>query len=546
MPPLDTDTINALLVQIAEVPNPIEESKALNDLVEICAKQGIGKTAVRKQYASIKGNLKLIATEAKKQAGAPHLKLVGQPVTPAVVPFTDPLEIEALNIFAQQCSADFRYNADAGVWMEWTGSRWREDRLLRADRRVIEVVEGMRQLDPQNRQALGKLAFSANTLKGARSHPHFIVRQADFDADPLLIGTPSGYVDLKTGETHKPDPSKMISRVCGVQPADSVNAPVWTEFMKFATGGDEAVLRYMQKFFGYSLSGLVVEEIMTFIFGPGGNGKGVMLSAIGRIMGDYYKAAPSSTFMDSKHQEHSTELARLDGPRLVSASETNEDDKWNLSRIKEITGNENPIVARFMRENFFEFWPKFKLLIVGNSKPSFGDVDPAITRRLRMIEMTAVPIKPDTTLKDRLREEYSSILRWMIDGFEAYQDEGLEPPDAVRKASAAYLASEDMVKDFIAKWLIITPSKPDLLVYRSEIREACAAYTQLNGTQRRLTAARVYKRLVEAHSLDGEATHKMMRCFKGVTFQQDAQEALTKWRNRIVLKEAHKDAESVD
>lgn len=536
MSKLDGTQVRELLVQIAQLSDQIAATEAFNDLCTIAAKSGFTKLVMRKELDAIRKNMAIEAAEKKKAVGQSHLSLVGASVKPVTAPYTDPLEIEAVNIFAQQCGDQYRFNVDTGTWFEWTGNRWQNDSLLRAERKVITIVDAMRALDPENRRPLGKIAFAMNALRGSQSHPNFTVQQDSFDSDPLLLGTPDGYVDLKTGQAHKPDPAKMISRNTTVSPADDVDAPIWLDFIDFATSGDKTVAGYLQKFLGYCLSGLVNEEIMTFIYGPGGNGKGVMLGAVGRILGDYYLSTPSSTFMDTKHQEHATELARLNGPRLVSASETNENDKWNLSRIKEITGNENPISARFMRQDFFTFWPKFKLLIIGNSKPSFGEVDPAITRRLRLVEMTATPKAADTTLKDRLKPEYPSILRWLLDGFETYLEEGLDPPDAVRKASSAYLASEDVTRNFIETWLTIDHEKPEWVVTRAEITEAVSAYSQLNGAGRSLSARKVYKRLIETHLLNGEYFHKKQRSFKCVTFQQDAYEVLQSWRLKQMMK----------
>ena len=272
------------------------------------------------------------------------------------------------------------------------------------------------------------------------------------------------------------------------------------------------------------------EEIVTFVYGPGGNGKGVMLYTLGQILGDYYISTPSSTFMSKRNQEHATELARLDGARLVSASETNEDDKWDAGRIKEISGNENPISARFMRQDFFDFWPVCKLLIIGNSKPAFDDVDAAITRRLRMVEMKQKPTKVDKTLKESLAEEHPAILRWLIDGCIAWQKEGLAPPDSITKASNAYLRSQDVIKDFLDEWFMIDLAKEEWFTSRAEIRDAIAAFSSINGMTRKTPATRVYKRLVEVHSFPDNGTLHGVRGFKGLIFKPEAYAQFSKWR----------------
>ena len=135
------------------------------------------------------------------------------------------------------------------------------------------------------------------------------------------------------------------------------------------TKGDVALQRFLQQMAGYVLTGDTTEEIFFFIHGPGGNGKGVFIGALGAIMGDYAKAASMQTFMTSKSDRHLTELARLVDARLVTASETEEGRQLAVARIKELTGNERPITANFMRQDHFEYVPGFKLVLVGNDKP---------------------------------------------------------------------------------------------------------------------------------------------------------------------------------
>ena len=88
--------------------------------------------------------------------------------------------------------------------------------------------------------------------------------------------------------------------------------------------------------------------MLAFIWGPGGNGKGVFLNTIINILGDYVKLAGSEVFMASRMERHPTELAGLQGARLVVGSEVEENSRWNESRIKSLTGGD-PISARYMR-----------------------------------------------------------------------------------------------------------------------------------------------------------------------------------------------------
>lgn len=460
-------------------------------------------------------------TDGSDQGPRPrNLRAIEEPPQePTHVPIDDPLQIQAVRLFAAREHEHFRYDHSSGRWLEWTGLRWQIDEVEAARWRMIQIVDDMRLVDPANRRSLGNLSFAEKAFSAVRADPRIAATHKVFDSDPLLVGTPTGYIDLRTGEHHKPDHRKMISKCLGVSPADEANCPMWLKFLGEATEGKYGLLDYLQKFFGYCLSGLMNEEIMTFVYGPGGNGKGVMLKTIGSIFGDYYISTPASTFMETKGNEHPTELARLNGRRFVSASETTDDAKWNLARIKEITGNENPISARYMRQDYFEFWAVSKLAIIGNSKPQIGEVDPAIARRLRLIEMVNRPKLVDKGLKERLEPERASILRWMVDGWQRYREEGLEPPECVKSASSAYLAAEDVATQFLDECTEETASG---VLLRRDIGRAMQLFLKANGHGKKIPATKVYKKLVEERGfMDGE-TFQKNRCFKGIRLNEYA------------------------
>src|SRR5262249_3016733 len=141
------------------------------------------------------------------------------------------------------------------------------------------------------------------------------------------------------------------------------------------------------------------------------------LNAITGAMGDYHRTAPIETFTSTNTDRHPTDLASLRGARLVTAIETEEGRRWAESRIKTLTGGDK-IAARFMRQDFFEFTPEFKLLIAGNHKPGVRSVDEAIRRRFNLIPFTVTipPHERDEALGDKLQEELPGILAWIIEG----------------------------------------------------------------------------------------------------------------------------------
>ena len=160
-----------------------------------------------------------------------------------------------------------------------------------------------------------------------------------------------------------------------VEPAEpGTPCPTWTRFLDQVMGYDAEKVRFLQAVCGYFLTGRTSEHAFFFAYGTGANGKGVFVNTVLGVMGDYATTAPMETFMASRQDRHPTELADLHGARLVAAIETEEGRRWNESRIKQLTGGD-PIKARRMGENFWQFTPQFKLLVVGNHMPTLRSVD---------------------------------------------------------------------------------------------------------------------------------------------------------------------------
>jgi putative DNA primase/helicase len=154
------------------------------------------------------------------------------------------------------------------------------------------------------------------------------------------------------------------------------------------------------------------------------------------------------TFTSSKNEKHPTDLAKLRGARLVTASETEADKSWAEARIKQLTGGD-VISARFMRQDFFEYLPQFKLMIVGNHTPVLHNVDDAAKRRFNIVPFILKPNTPDLDLEEKLFREAGGILQWMIKGCLDWQANGLSRPDCVTAATKDYFDDQDLIGQWI-------------------------------------------------------------------------------------------------
>ncbi len=159
----------------------------------------------------------------------------------------------------------------------------------------------------------------------------------------------------------------------------------------------------------------------------------------------------AETFTVQAHEGHTTDLARLQSTRFALMSETEQGRRWAEAKLKRVTGG-GTITARYMRQDNFEFFPKFKVVVEGNHKPKLWSVDEAIRRRLRLVPFDIViPEKErDTEIAEKLKKEWPGILRWMIEGCLKWQRDGLKMPEVVRCATEVYLKEQDVFAQWIA------------------------------------------------------------------------------------------------
>ena len=400
--------------------------------------------------------------ERIRQGGPPRPKHDSETASP--VAGAEECSDDALALaFTERYKDSLRYTAAWNKWHERTASsRWREDTTL-------HVFEKARALcrdaaadikSSKIRRVVASAHTVASVEKLARYDRKHAASPEQWDADPFLLCTPDGVVDLRTGEGRATKPEDYVTKQTAVSPGGS--HPRWDEFMRWVTGGDTEYAFFLQRVAGYCATGSTREHALFFGYGTGGNGKGTWLGALSGILADYATVAPIDTFTEQRGERHPTELAMLRGARLVTSQETERGRRWAESRVKALTGGD-PITARFMRQDFFTFQPEFKLVIVGNEKPSIDSVDEAIRRRLYLLpfDQQITADRRDEMLGEKLRREWPGILKWVIEGCLAWQERGLMPPNRVTVATQAYLADQDSLGAWIEEACTVGPHEWD-------------------------------------------------------------------------------------
>jgi putative DNA primase/helicase len=337
-----------------------------------------------------------------------------------------------------------RHVALWGRWLFWNGSKWV------ADERLLHMTRARAFL---RRKAIGDARVVARVIGLARSNEQQAATVNIWDADPWLLNTPGGIVDLRTGLLRPSDPLAYCTKSTAVAPAPpGTPTPIWDKFLKEIFWYDPELIPFVHRVLGYGLTGLTIEHVMIFAWGQGANGKGTLFNTAFGIMGDYAAVAPTDMLLVTHNERHPTDMAKLRGARMVLAQEVAQGRAWDEVKLKSLTGGD-PITARFMRQDSFTYQPQFLLIVAGNHKPSLKSVDIAISRRLNLLPfLHNIPEgERDLNLPEKLKAEWPGILRKMIDGCVEWHRDGLQQPLSVRQASEAYLEAEDTLGQWLAE-----------------------------------------------------------------------------------------------
>ena len=394
----------------------------------------------------------------------------------------------ALN-FSKLYQNELRYVVEAGIWRRWNGSVWARDNTLfvfSKSRKFCRIVA--EELAKEEHYTLAKQIASRGTVSAiegfSRCDHRLVATIEQWDTDDWLLNTPDNMIDLQAGRFLQHDLLAYCTKMNPVSPNGGCDR--WTQFLDEITDGNVELQQYLQRIAGYCLTGSTREHAIFFLYGTGANGKGVFTTTLTGIMGDYATISAIETFYDSSQDRHPTELAKLMGARLVTASETQSGRYWNETKIKLLTGGDK-IAARFMRQDFFDFQPKFKLIVSGNHQPNLMNVDEAIRRRMHLIPFAVtIPVeKRDSELSNKLHMEWPGILAWAIKGCEEWQRQGLNPPKAVLEATAAYLETENTFERWISEECLLGKDKssPAAELYHSWC-EYCQNEGESTGSQK--------------------------------------------------------------
>ena len=368
--------------------------------------------------------------------------------------------------FAARYVNRVKYVPEWKKWLIWTGTYWRQAEIGEIMEMAKDVArdiyhEGCDIADPAVRQAITKHSNQSQQLSKlqamvtlAQSIPQLVAVASELNRNPDLLCVTNGVIDLKTGEIKPAEPSDLITQCSPVAFDPKVECPVFLDFLDTIMDRDKQLIQYLQVCLGYALTGHTKEQCLFFFYGTGANGKSTLLNVLKELLGpDFAMQTPSETLMVQRHgRSASNDLARLQHVRVALANEIEGGAFLAESLIKQMTGGD-PIPARFLYAEFFEFVPRFKLFIAGNHKPVIRGDDHGIWRRIHLVpfEVTIPEEQRDPHLAEKLRAELPGILNWAIGGCLRWQKNGIVMPQTIKDAVQEYRVEMDIMGQWIAE-----------------------------------------------------------------------------------------------
>ena len=421
-------------------------------------------------------------------------------------------ESEAAHLFRLEYGDQIRFVPERGRWMIKDGNLWNFDEAKGVEALIRELLDRQSGADGRWKGSLSVV----RAVKGfAESDAYLHVPVVNIDAREYLLGIATGVFDLKKQKRINPRAGTYVTKHTSVDPDFESGCPKWKRFIKQVFKGDARKIAYFQRFCGYLLTGSLKEHRLLVIYGPGGNGKSVLVNTIAKIMGDYHKEALPETFVEGKSLRHETAMAYISGARFVTSGETDQGGTLNEATVKRATGADM-VSARFLYKNPFTYRPNFKIWITTNHLPRLKSVGPDMRRRIHVLELDYIPAKPDHDLEEKLVKEHPGILAWMIKGAEDWIEQGLNAPRSIMKPTDQYFSEQDTLGAWIEERTrelegAVTPSSALCDSYNRFLRERGLPDVDSSLFGRTLSARGYDSKLTKPHKGAARA-----RCFLGI------------------------------
>jgi putative DNA primase/helicase len=458
-------------------------------------------------------------------------------------PYTDTGNAERL---VRLYGGDIRFCPETKKWLVWDGWRWNTGdtrnvkRLLKKTirefhRQVADIPDGNVRENAEKHARKSESAVSINAALMCAEYENGIATPAnDFDTNSFLLNCQNGTLDLRSGQLRAHDRKDLITKLVHFNYRADAKCPLFLQFLYRIMGDNpdaepterpQRLVAYLQKCFGYALTGDVSEKVVLCFFGTGNNGKTTLLEIIRLIIEEHSAQVLIDTLMVHNSRETNASLADLSdlrGARYVTTSETEEGQRLAVGKLKYLTQGMGSIKACRKYENPITFPATHKLFLDANYRPAIRGAEKAIWHRLKLIPFT-VTIPPediDKTLLGKLKAEGEGILAWMVEGCRLWIRDGLGDPPEVSEASSAWQAESDRFKQFLQEQCVLAP---DAWAPVASVWPAYLDWCALNREVPQMTKTEFDSRLEEQGCKRGVRDSGSVRAWIGIRLRGSAE-----------------------
>lgn len=359
-------------------------------------------------------------------------------------------------------------------WMRWTGKIWEPA----SDAAVVNIarlwlmsnymVAVERLKVDMSKDAEELVKHWKGTLSTARINGVVALArgQLEFDpslmdADPDILNTPSGVVHLPTGELMEHSPTRLISKITGVDYDPEAEHEIFDQVL---TAVPEEPRRWLQLKLGQAATGYpqIGNDPNVIAKGGGENGKTTFFQVMTEALGTYAVKVPKEVLTGEKSQH---EIMQLWGARMALTEELPEGARLNTTALKSITDTPE-LQGRYLFKNLITWKPTHTLFVTTNPLPQVAETTHAVWRRLALVmfpyrfvaeerRLNSYERPADPRLRvmidNKNKKVLKAALRWIVEGsiaFYAADRHVPGPPDSVIASTREWRKATDVILNY--------------------------------------------------------------------------------------------------
>lgn len=293
-----------------------------------------------------------------------------------------------------------------------------------------EIYNKYKMLDPKGRDAVTKQVAALQNIghiEGAAKiflcDKCLTVTRQQLDADPYLLATKSGVLDLRTGKIVPVPEGAYITRMADVEYDPTATSDDLNELLAHFESQDPDYPAFLARLAGYVSTGLYTEQFAFTFCGDCESGKTTLIEALTGMLGEYAASSRIGLFTKKRGGDNgdgaTSGLSRLNGVRLSSIPEVGSDHDIDDNQFKRLCGADM-VSGRDLYEKESNFLPTAKFIFASNEDMKLNVTDPGVQRRLAMMPTKRIAAnKSRASLKYNLlhdRRTRSALLNFAVRG----------------------------------------------------------------------------------------------------------------------------------